>query len=45
MFTAGYEREGKKFPHKEITVVYVEEGDDTIVITAIARYGRWEMVS
>ncbi len=45
VFTSGYEREGRSYPHKEVTVVFVVEGDTTTVITAIARYGRWETVT
>ena len=42
VFRAGYEREGRVYPHKEVTVVYVVEGDAVIVLTSIARYGKWE---
>ena len=42
VFTSGYERLGHTYPHKELTVVYVTEDDVTTVLTAIARYGRWE---
>ncbi len=44
-FHPAYEREGRRFPHKEVTVVYVEEGSDTIILTCIARYGAWEVAS
>ena len=42
VFTSGYEWSGARYAHKEVTVVYVDEGDVTTVITAIARYGTWE---
>ena len=45
VFTSGYEREGLRFPHKEVAVVYVEEGGETIILTCIARYGVWEVAS
>ncbi len=45
VFSSGYEREGRRFPHKEVTVVYVEEGGETIILTCIARYGVWEVAS
>ncbi len=43
LFARGYHVEERFYPHKEVTVVYVEEAPDTVVITAIARYGRWEI--
>jgi hypothetical protein len=42
VFADGYNREGGFFPHKEVWVAYKEEADDTIVVTVIVRYGRWE---
>ena len=39
---AGYTREGRDYPHKEVRVVYVQEDNVTYVITVWARYGRWE---
>ena len=42
VFTEGYERENRVYPHKEVTVIYVEEGINTVIVTVFARYGRWE---
>ena len=42
VFTEGYSWLGRDYPHKELRVVYALEGDSIIVITTIARYGRWE---
>ena len=42
VFTEGYEWYGREYPHKEITAVYVVEGHRTVILTAIARYGRFE---
>ena len=42
VFTAGYQWEGRSYPHKEVSVVYVEEQDAVVVLTCVARYGRWE---
>ena len=42
VFTEGYRWYGRAYDHKEITVVYVVEGHWTVILTAIARYGRWE---
>ena len=41
VFKATYLWHGKQYPHKEVTVVYVEETGRTTVLTSIARYGRW----
>ena len=43
VFTSGYEREGRLYPHKEVTVIYVEENGVQVVLTSIARYGMWEI--
>ena len=42
VFTEGYQWYGRQYPHKEITAVYVVEGHRTVILTAIARYGRFE---
>lgn len=42
VFTEGYNWHGRDYPHKEIRVVYVVERQRTVILTAIARYGRWE---
>ena len=42
VFTEGYRWYGREYTHKEIRVVYVIEGHRTVVLTAIARYGRWD---
>ena len=42
VFTEGYSWLGRDYPHKEVRAVYALEGDSLIVITIIARYGRWE---
>ena len=41
VFRDGYEYEGRSYPHKQIRVIYVEEGPVTEVVTVIARYGEW----
>lgn len=33
---------GRFHPQKRVRVVFVEDGDDTVVITVYAYYGRWE---
>ena len=42
IFTQGYSWVGRNYSHKEVTVVYALEEGFIIVITVIARYGRWE---
>ena len=42
VFTEGYRLSERAYQHKEVSVVYVTEDDQIIVITAIARYGRLE---
>ena len=42
VFTEGYRWYEREYFHKEVTVVYVIEAQRTVVLTAIARYGRWE---
>ena len=42
VFREGYEYEGVSYPHKQIRVIYIEEGPVTEVITVIARYGEWK---
>ncbi len=42
VFAVGYQWESRDYPHKEVTVIYTEEGEQQLVITVIARYGRWE---
>ncbi len=41
VFREGYEWEGRSYPHKQIRVIYVEEGPVTEVVTVITRYGEW----
>lgn len=42
VFRMGYERQGRPYPHKEVRVIFALEAEDTIVVTVVARYGRWE---
>ena len=42
VFTSGCFMEGRSYPHMELTVIYAEEGDSFVIVTVIARYGRWE---
>jgi len=42
VFTEGYSWLSRDYPHKEVTVVYTLEKGIIIVITTLARYGRWE---
>ena len=45
VFTDGYRWKLREYPHKEVTVVFVIESDQIVIITAIARYGFWENIS
>lgn len=36
------EWQGRRYPQKRIRVIYVQEGDSTVVVTVYAFYGRWE---
>ena len=42
VFRDGYEYEGRRYPHKQVRVIYVEEGPVTAIVTVIARYGEWK---
>jgi len=42
VLTQGYQWLGRGYQHKEVTVVYTLEEGFIIVITVLARYGRWE---
>ena len=42
VFRDGYEFKGKSYPHKQLRVIYAEEGPKTTVVTVITRYGEWE---
>ena len=44
VFTAGYQRRGRYYPHKEVRAIFVDEIDVTTVITVRARYGRFAEV-
>ncbi len=33
---------GRRYLHKLVRVIYYEQGDDMVVVTAVAQYGRWE---
>jgi len=35
-------RRGRFYEQKKVKLVYVKEGDDQVVITVYAYYGRWE---
>ncbi len=35
------EWKGRSYEEKKVKVVFVEEGDDMILITVVARYGRF----
>jgi hypothetical protein len=36
------ERLGKFYEHKRVEVIYVQEEDTLVTVTAYAFYGRWE---
>ena len=42
VFTSGFIIEDRQYPHMELTVIYAEENDMLVIVTVIARYGRWE---
>ena len=42
VFTDGYSRRGRYYPHKRVNVIYVLERDDIVVVTVLAYYGVWE---
>ena len=41
VFRDGYEWERKLYNHKQVRVIYAEEGPTTTVVTVITRYGEW----
>ena len=41
VFRRGYEWEGKLYSHKQVRVIYAEEGSKTTVVTVITRHGEW----
>lgn len=41
VFSYNSEWLGEQYPEKKVGVIYVEEGDITIVLTAVAFYGAW----
>ena len=45
VLVSGYRWRGRDYPHREVSVIYVEEGTVTTVVTVWARYGVWEVVS
>ena len=42
VFTAGYQRRGRDYLHKEVEVIYAEREDTVVVVTVKTRYGMWE---
>ena len=34
--------QGKFYPQKKLRVIYIEQGDDLIVITVYTYFGKWE---
>jgi len=42
VFAVGYQWEGRDYLHKEVAVIYTEEGEQQVIVTVLARYGRWE---
>ncbi len=34
--------QGRRYPQKLVRVIYVEEAENTVVITVFAFYGSWE---
>lgn len=46
VFTEGYERRGRFYPHKLVKVIYAWErrnGDAIVVVTVLVFYGRWRV--
>ena len=41
VFRHGYEWDGRLYAHKQVRVIYAEEGSTTTVVTVITRYGEW----
>ena len=41
VFDYGREWLGKSYPQKKVEVVFVEEGEDVVVITVKVYYGDW----
>ena len=41
VFRDGYEYQGRSYPHKQVGVIYVEEGSVTTALTVITGYGEW----
>jgi len=34
--------QGQRYPQKKVRVIYVEEGDELVVLTVYVYYGQWE---
>jgi len=34
--------QGQRYPQKKVRVIYVEEGDEFVVLTVYVYYGQWE---
>ena len=43
VFTDGYVRKKIFYPHKQVSVIFVRENDDIVIVTIFAFYGRWEV--
>ena len=41
VFREGYEYDGRQYPHKELWVYFLEEGNVTIIATVIVGYEEW----
>ena len=42
VLTDGYEQNGRLYRHKEVSVVYVFDGDAIVTVTVKTRFGFWE---
>lgn len=38
----GYERRGRRYPHKEVQLIHITESGGIIIVTVKTRYGRFE---
>lgn len=34
--------QGRRYPQKKVQVIYVEEGEELVVLTVYVYYGQWE---
>ena len=43
LFAEGYSWKGKRYPHKLVRAIYIEEGNDIVIVTVLSYYGEWEV--